>query len=315
MRHTIFISIASYCDPLLWWTLRSAWARAAQSEWLTFGVVDQTPARGAKQASSGPWAGHVRYVQVHPSDSRGACWARALAFSLYGGEDYLLQVDSHTLFERDWDRRLVEVLEAVSTDAGNPKVVLSTRPFGFKLHAEGRVTAKVYTRQSLVLKPARGAQFKDDHPVLPFDAFPSGQERPVRGFQVAAGFLFTRGAFVDEVPYDPRLYFHGEEQNLAIRAFTRGWDIWHPNTPPLYHHYNVQENRVLPHGARALHWDQRHDNTRQVSWSELERASRARLRDLLFSRSLTGLFGLGTARTLGDFHALSGIDYEHRTIV
>jgi hypothetical protein len=79
MRHTIFISIASYCDPLLWWTLRSAWARAAQSEWLTFGVVDQTPARGAKQASSGPWAGHVRYVQVHPSDSRGACRARALA--------------------------------------------------------------------------------------------------------------------------------------------------------------------------------------------------------------------------------------------
>jgi hypothetical protein len=33
------------------------------------------------------------------------------------------------------------------------------------------------------------------------------------------------------------------------------------------------------------------------------------------ARSLTGLFGLGTVRTLGDFHALSGIDYEHRTIV
>ncbi len=41
---TIFISIASYCDPLLHFTVRRALDTARWPQALHFGVVDQSPA-------------------------------------------------------------------------------------------------------------------------------------------------------------------------------------------------------------------------------------------------------------------------------
>ena len=49
-------------------------------------------------------------------------------------------------------------------------------------------------------------------------------DTPVAGFHVAGGCVFAPGRIVNEIPYDPLLYFHGEEQALALRAWTRGWD-------------------------------------------------------------------------------------------
>ncbi len=313
---TIFISVASYCDELLWWTVRSAWQTAEQPQRLRFGVVDQSPSRASEEEIRGAWGKQLRYMHVLPKDSRGACWARALAFGLYAGEDHLLQIDSHTLFLPGWDRHLIDVLETVSRRSENRKVILSTRPFGFDLDADLQPSTRAYTQQSLRYCEAalRALSSRAIIPVPPFDAFPSGKEEPVRGFQLAAGFLFARGSFVDEVPYDPQLYFHGEEQTLAVRAFTHGWDIWHPNSPPVFHQYNRRKEASEAAPARPMHWDKAHDAERQIPWFDFERGARARMRQLLFTGSLAGVFGLGNVRTLADFRALSGIDYEQRSV-
>jgi hypothetical protein len=63
-----------------------------------------------------------------------------------------------------------------------------------------------------------------------------------------------------------------------------------------------------------MHWDPVFDRERPTPWLELEKASRQRMRDLLFDRTLTGIFGLGDLRTLKDFRDLSGIDYELKKI-
>src|SRR5690606_31241175 len=46
---------------------------------------------------------------------------------------------------------------------------------------------------------------------------------------LSAHFLFTYGQWIKEVPYDPELYFEGEEDTLAVRSFTHGWDLFHPH--------------------------------------------------------------------------------------
>ena len=51
----LFVSIASYCDPLLPSTLQRAVARAAQPQHLHFGVVDQSPA-GSPRVAAPPGA-------------------------------------------------------------------------------------------------------------------------------------------------------------------------------------------------------------------------------------------------------------------
>jgi hypothetical protein len=74
-------------------------------------------------------------------------------------------------------------------------------------------------------------QFTSDGiPQLWGAAFPAGHssKQPMRVRFLAAGFLFTPGRFVREVPYDPELYFTGEESAMTVPAFTNGYDLFHP---------------------------------------------------------------------------------------
>ena len=48
-------------------------------------------------------------------------------------------------------------------------------------------------------------------------------ERPIPGAFIAAGFLFGPGSIVSDVPYDPDLYFYGEEIAMSARLWTSGF--------------------------------------------------------------------------------------------
>lgn len=60
-------------------------------------------------------------------------------------------------------------------------------------------------------------------------------ERPAPSPFISAGMLFTLGHAVMEVPYDPYLYFTGEEITLGARLWTSGWEIYCPNEVISYH--------------------------------------------------------------------------------
>lgn len=45
-----------------------------------------------------PWGDHIRSITVPFSDAKGPTNARHMAASLYRGEDYFMQIDSHTSF-------------------------------------------------------------------------------------------------------------------------------------------------------------------------------------------------------------------------
>jgi GT2 family glycosyltransferase len=213
------------------------------------------------------------------------------------------------VFDEAWDTRLISTLDTVSNLRLDFKTILSTRPFGFTLSENGDAIKNLFTRKTLALRPRTGACFRDNHPIIDFDAIPTQSDLPALGYQVSAAFLFTYGAFVEAVPYDPRLYFHGEEQNLAIRAFTRGWNIWHISAPPVYHKY-----RVGGSDSQSVHWAANHDQGRAVTWQQLELASQRRMQALLFDGTVEGAYGLGTTRSLEDFYSISGINYQNRTI-
>lgn len=300
---SIFISVASYRDPSLWPTVADALAQAAQPSMLHFGVVDQSGEACEPPAELVKQAGSVRYLHVHHRFSRGPCWARSIAASYCQEEPYFLQIDSHMLFDRHWDRMLIEQLEALS--ARNPRAIISTYPSPYEV-IDGQPVRKPFTGHALVLEPKPGTTLGEESPVLPFRSRPVRTGQAVPGFHVGAGCLFTRSAFIAEVPYDPWIYFHGEEQNLAVRAWTRGWDIHHMPDMPIYHLYHSGNDR-------PVHWAKDDDVSRPVRWWELDRNSKARMRALLYHRADLGTYGLGSARSLEAFAEFSGIDYVNRT--
>jgi hypothetical protein len=300
---SIFISIASYCDPILRYTLDRALAQARHPDALHFGIVDQRPVEMPRFVLQGVGA-RMSYVRIDPLDARGPCWARAIAMSLYDGEDWFFQIDSHMDFDEGWDAKLVAQAEALMP--GRRGVALSAYPHPFDL-VDGKATYNPTTSGVLaqVVKPKE--VFHEDHHVLGFEAHPVDTKEALPGFHVGAGCLFTNGSFALEMPYDPWLYFHGEEQAVALRLFTHGWDVFHMSGLPVYHLYNTGQ------GTRPMHWDAGQDQKRATSWWSLEQRSRKRLSALALGEPL-GIYGLGCVRSVADYADFSGIDYSTRTI-
>ncbi|MES2263554.1 MAG: GlcNAc-transferase family protein [Pseudomonadota bacterium] len=307
MNQYIFVSLASYLDPMLFFTLTDAMAKATRPELLRFGVVDQHRASQRAAIALLPFAGLIRYLYVPVQDTLGVSWARNQAFSLYDGEAYLLQIDSHMCFEPGWDEALRRQHRQLLERCEKP--ILSTYPYRFDMVDGVPHYTPPEGKTVLVLRPHPETPLTDDEVVLRFIARHLFTDQPVAGCHVAAGFVFCDGSFVDEVPYDPYLYFHGEEQSLAVRAYTRGWDIYHPLHVPLYHLYKMPNT---PHETH--HWHGEIDARRDFSGAYLTARAAARLNRLLCGDGLPGAYGLGNARTLEQFSAFSGIDYRQRQI-
>jgi len=296
---SIFVSIASYVDPLLGFTIERARANASRPDELHFGVVEQA-------ATATPMPQGASYLRIEPEYARGPCWARAIAMSFYRGEDWFLQLDSHMDFAPGWDERLVTQARALR---GGRNVALTTYPSAFAFE-DGKPVPKPITTKVLACVVKPGERFAADHPVLKFEAHPVETDETLPGFHLGAGCLFASGNFALEIPYDPSFYFHGEEQGVALRLYTRGWDIFHPPGMPIYHLYT---DRPTGMAARTMHWDEAEDARRQVKWRELEQRSRARLAQLVSGQPL-GAYGLGNARSVADFAKFSGVDYENRRV-
>lgn len=90
--------------------------------------------------------------------------------------------------------------------------------------------------------------------------------KPIPARFYSAHFAFTVGKFSREVMHDPSYYFHGEEISIAARAFTHGYDLFHPNIVVCWHEYTRK--------GRTKQWDD------DKSWVAKNNASHSRNRKL-----------------------------------
>jgi len=290
---TIFVSVASYRDTELVPTVLDCIAKARHADDLRFGInwqhagdEDITPIRHDPR---------VRLIEFDWRESRGACWARAEAMRLYDGEDHFVQFDSHTRFAPDWDVRLLA--QAAATGAAKPIIT------GYPPTYEAAVVFDGAGEPTQIVC----ARFTDDGlPIFRQQVMQGWQDldRPQRARFVAAGFLFAPGSFVREVPYDPRIYFTGEEITLAVRAYTWGYDLFHLSEVLAWHYYIRQD--------QPRHWSDHTDPSAGRAWWQADRASRRRVGNLLRYPSV-GRFGCGPIRTVKQYEQYAGINFLRRT--
>jgi hypothetical protein len=130
--------------------------------------------------------------------------------------------------------------------------------------------------------------------------------RPLRARFLSAGFLFAPGFFVQEVPYDPELYFLGEEASMTLRAFTHGYDLFHPCETIIWHDY-VRENGIK-------HWDDHIEaNHTGADWKERDLQSKNKIQRLLSGQKLD-TFGIGMVRTIQEFEEYAGLSFSLRKV-
>ncbi|MBF0152550.1 MAG: hypothetical protein HQL64_02285 [Magnetococcales bacterium] len=298
----IFVSIASYRDGDCLLTLTDLFAKAAHPERVHAGVLWQIAPEDGAVFTQTPerWHHRIRGEIVDAGKSLGVCWTRhRIQEQFWDGEPFYLQIDSHCRFEPEWDERLLAMLRSTPSE----RAILSTHPNAF--HPPDQLL-----RNGLpVMKAGR---FDDHGTLIPIAKMISLDQRPARPTPspfIGAGFLFAPASIIDEVPYDPFLYFHGEEIGLSVRLWTWGYDIFSPNDMIVYHDYTTVR-------GRRRHWDD------HVDWTQLNRRAVARLHHLLGMQKSSDpgvlrhldLYALGSVRTLEEYERFADIDFRRQSI-
>jgi hypothetical protein len=240
----------------------------------------------------------VRALHFHISEARGLGWARQHASSLWQGEEYSLQIDSHMRFVPGWDEKMLEMLAACDS----PDPVLTSYPAGYTPPDRLHDHKEAYVQAIKGFMPSGMLQFTTR-------AVPKGIEvaRPLPTAACAGGFIFGSSRILRDVPFDADIYFNGEEPSLAVRLWTHGFDLFSPHETVIYHYYKRAD------GSR--HWDD------SKEWTELHQRTMRRMRALCEPGSAPpeevaalGVYGLGTRRSLAEYEAFSGVNFAGKTL-
>lgn len=303
---SIFLSIASYRDPELLKTITSAIINADIPSRVTIGVCDQ---HEIGQITPFEHLMNVKVYRVPWNEVEGSvCWARKLIQQkFFEGQDWFFQVDSHTQFSKGWDTRLIKMYESI----GKKCVISVGPPYYHDPSTPGHVPphnmSRVEERNGMYFETTVRQQKLDMlHPGGSFMyGFVDAEDtsKPFLGRHISAALLFAPGQWVEDVPYDSEIYFHGEEGNLALRSWTNGYDIYNPNELIIWH-----LNYDFP--TRKRHWTDFSEEDKHP----LEVKSYKRYEDVLFSedsRERLGKLGLGDERSMKEWEIYSGVDYKN----
>jgi len=297
---TIFVQIASYRDPQLIPTIKDMLDKAKHPENLRLGIARQFhPDDKFDDLSEYENDERFRILNIPYTESTGVCWARNQVQQLYSGETYTLQLDSHMRFEPNWDEELINMLVGLQID-GYQKPLLTgyVSSFDPENDPEGRVTEPwrmVFDRFT-----PEGVVF-----FLP-EVIPEWQElqKPIPARFYSAHFCFTLGEFSVEVQHDPEYYFHGEEISIAVRAYTHGYDLFHPHKIVIYHEY-TRKNRTKQWDDNKEWWKKNnssHEKNRKVLGVDGEKY-KGKLK-----------YGFGKIRTIKDYEKYAGIRFKNRSV-
>lgn len=296
MENSIFLSIASYRDPELIETVKSAIMKAKNPGSLTIGIYWQYDEDEDLSALDSLF--NLKMIKKHWSQVEGSvCWARAeIQRLLFDDEDWYFQVDSHTRFAQDWDAKLIEMYSQVEGDA----VISVGPPYYYDMNAEGGLPYTVNIDCDICYDNKPQLQKLDHAGTYHFmyGFIPMGEvDGPVRGRHISAALLFAPGKWVRDVPYDDKIYFHGEEPTLTVRTYTNGYDIYAPNQLVCWHlKYSFPD--------RKRHWN----TFEREQVDPLSVASNERYWEVM-NGELEGPYGLGNKRSMKDWEIYSGVSF------
>jgi glycosyltransferase involved in cell wall biosynthesis len=296
----IFVQIASYRDPQLIPTIKSMLENAKKPKNLRIGIARQFhPEDGFDDLTEYEKDDRFRILNIAHTESKGVCWARHQVQQLYKGEEYTLQIDSHMRFEKDWDDTLIKMIKQLQKK-GHKKPLLTgyVSSFNPENDPEGRVQEP--WRMAFDRFTPEGVVF-----FLP-ETIPGWKEmkEPIPARFYSAHFAFTLGQFSTEVQHDPLYYFHGEEISIAVRAFTHGYDLFHPHKVVVWHEYTRK--------SRVKCWDD------DKEWHLKNTACHKRNRQLLGvdGEKYDGDYSewFGDERTIRDYEKYAGLLFETRGV-
>ena len=206
---------------------------------------------------------------------------------LYGQE--VVQIDGHARFIEGW----VEVLRIsmLARQIASHPSDISEGSSGSAAASRSASLMSLYFRENGTWN--RYSRHAEQSPLAQPDPLPALGRR----------ILLLSGRHCQEVPYDPSIYF-SDENSMAVRSFTHGYDLFHPHRHILWHHYR--------HEAAPRHWMDNTEEAQHPARSAFLVAARMAQRvaqhQQLFGQADYGIavrHGFGNQRSLADFETFA----------
>ena len=302
----IFISVASYRDTECDSTITDIFKKAKEPEKIFIGICQQNKSKSENCLKNidDKYKSQIREDNMPYSEARGPTWARYICSHLWDGEEYFMQIDSHSRFLPNWDEKVKKIYKMCPPG----KNILTHYPPNHNKYKE-------LLKDPSPISFTCTSHFKDNfHIISEAKVVSTKKTEPMITPYVSAGFIFSTSDLLQEVPFDPYLpyLFQGEEILLSSRIWTNGWNMYNPHEAIITHYYK-REKQGHPH-----FWDD------QKNYKKIQNETKKRYYYLLGQYKKNEVnseflkhakeYGMGNSRTLDEWFDFVGIDMKNKEI-
>lgn len=269
---TIYVSVPNYYDKEIYRTIDDIYSLSTHPENIYVGLahtIDYMDRNYLYEVQKHLYKyERLSNVFINKKHSVGVGYGRLAAASRYNGQDYYLQIDSHTMFMPGWDEQLIDSYKHAQEEFLNKDIVLTGYLPAYQ-YVDKNTREFVGSKYPMYPKFTAGTELdeKDSHDsrqqhwnkvyyripkwITHNDNFESVDKDYLLCRKINANFIFASGKFAKNYrKYFPWSYiFFEEEFIMSIEAFDDNFLFVYPNKElPLAHlylnHFNKFYTRV-----------------------------------------------------------------------
>jgi hypothetical protein len=222
-NNQIFVSIICWRDPFIFNTVKSAYDNARYPQNLQFGVIfqgyeeDQWMIENLSSITS-----NIKMINIRAEDLTEAPSITHLRGdvmnTLMEDESYVLQIDSHMKFDKDWDLGMMAELKIANDHFG--KSILMSWPTAFHSWE-----SEAFKEDTLTSLPDKEFFEDDDHMTIHGTLVHKEHGTMIREKFYNANCTFSYKEYVQEVEQPNNIRFWFDAPLMSLRTFTGGYDM------------------------------------------------------------------------------------------
>lgn len=246
--NTIYVSIISCREQYLEQTVRSAISNAKNPDRIRIGIFNTDI--GKETVNISDEVVKIDIINCLSDKALGVGASRMNGILMCPADiDFILQIDAHMIFEKDWDETLENEFLKIEDKEGKSIITAQVITWNPGKNNEvllaGHTLVDPYNVKKGIFDPYAA-------PILAYknidetigQGYPQtwGRSRQldenydyVESYSISGNFVFARSSFFKEIMHDPRCYWGADEGVFAMRAWTRGYRIFSLNKNILYH--------------------------------------------------------------------------------
>jgi len=250
----IFVSVPSVQDTEYYKTLKDIFENSDNPQNIFVGSAHSIPFKNSRiiqetKNLTNKYSKNVRLKFLNKYRAEGVGFGRLESMSMYDGEDYVLQIDSHTLLTKSWDSKLLQSYEEAKSFSKSKKTIMSCYLPGYLYVSESQRQFNENKNPMyacyLTEEDKKAGVDKDKveiwdsiYSLIPrwttpinLDFYDFINSRYTFARKLNANFIFSDRQFAEDYKYiiPWNFLFFEEEFIMSVEAHSLGYSFVHPN--------------------------------------------------------------------------------------